>query len=75
MFASVWKVKGRTGDVIQSDDTVLIILEAMKTEIPIHAGADNVGKTIKHIAVKEGALVRPGDVVAILDWIGCRLGS
>jgi len=67
LFASVWKVKGQAGDVIQSDDDVLIILEAMKTEIPICAGEENVGKTIKHIAVKEGAVVQPGDVVAILD--------
>jgi biotin carboxyl carrier protein len=67
LFASVWKVKSQTGDVIQSDDEVLIILEAMKTEIPICAGEENVGKTIKHIAVKEGAVVQPGDVVAILD--------
>jgi urea carboxylase len=67
LFASVWKVKSQTGDVIQSHDEVLIILEAMKTEIPIRAGEDNVGKTIKHIAVKEGGMVRPGDIVVILD--------
>jgi urea carboxylase len=53
--------------VIQSEDEVLIILEAMKTEIPIRAGEDNVGKTIKRLTVKEGAMVRPGDVMVVLD--------
>jgi urea carboxylase len=67
LFASVWKIKGQAGDVIQSDEDVLIILEAMKTEIPICAGEDNVGKTIKRVIIKEGAMVRPGDALVILD--------
>jgi biotin carboxyl carrier protein len=67
LFASVWKIKGKAGDVIQSDEDVLIILEAMKTEIPICAGEDNVGKTIKRVVIKEGAMVRPGDALIILN--------
>jgi biotin carboxyl carrier protein len=49
-------------------DDPLLILEAMKTEIPIKAEETHLGQTIKAFgpAVKEGALVKPGDVLIIV---------
>ncbi|TFK35167.1 allophanate hydrolase subunit 2-domain-containing protein [Crucibulum laeve] len=69
IFASVWKIKCRIDDVITSPDDLLLILEAMKTEIPVRAGEDNVGKTVKGFGkgIKEQAVVRPGDVLVVLD--------
>ena len=69
LFASVWKIKCKLGDVVKSADDVLMILEAMKTEIPVRAGEENIGKEIKGFAksIKEGATVRPGDTLIILS--------
>ncbi|KAH7886782.1 allophanate hydrolase subunit 2-domain-containing protein [Phlebopus sp. FC_14] len=63
MSASVWKIKCNVGNVIQSADEVLIILEAMKTEINVPAGEENVGKSVKGLGkgVREGANVQAGD--------------
>ncbi|KAF8808826.1 hypothetical protein BYT27DRAFT_6537908 [Phlegmacium glaucopus] len=65
LYASVWKITCSPGDVIGSASDVLLILEAMKTEIPVTAGEDYVGKTVCQFGkdVKEGASVRPGDVL------------
>lgn len=40
----------------------------MKTEIPVRAGENNVGKTIKYLGkgITEGVQVRPGDVLLFL---------
>ncbi|KAG2148952.1 allophanate hydrolase subunit 2-domain-containing protein [Suillus clintonianus] len=64
--SSVWKIKCQPGDVIQSADEVLIILEAMKTEINILAGEENIGKVVKSLGkgIREGASVQAGDVLA-----------
>ncbi|THU91287.1 hypothetical protein K435DRAFT_674379 [Dendrothele bispora CBS 962.96] len=68
LMASVWKILASKGNVIQSAGDVLLILEAMKTEIPIKAGERNVGKTIVGFGkgVKEGSLVNPGDSLVLL---------
>ena len=68
LHASVWKVSCSPGDVIAFASDVLLILEAMKTEIPITAGEDNVGRIVYRLGknVKKGATVRPGDVLVIL---------
>ncbi|KAF8063623.1 allophanate hydrolase subunit 2-domain-containing protein [Lyophyllum atratum] len=68
LFASVWRINVQPGDVIQAADDVLLILEAMKMEIPIRGGERNVGKTIKQLGkgVAEGASVSPGDVLFVL---------
>lgn len=65
LYASVWKITCDPGDIISSASDVLFILEAMKTEIPVKAGGDNVGRTVCRLGkdVKEGAIVRPGDVL------------
>jgi hypothetical protein len=53
------------GDIIGLASDVLPILEAMKTEIFVKAGRDNVGKIVcrsgKH--VKEGGTVCPGGIL------------
>ncbi|KAH7906361.1 allophanate hydrolase subunit 2-domain-containing protein [Hygrophoropsis aurantiaca] len=69
MSASIWKIKCRPGDVIQSADDVLIILEAMKTEINIPAGEENIGRTVKGFGrgIKEGASVGAGDVLVWME--------
>ncbi|KAF5378073.1 hypothetical protein D9615_007510 [Tricholomella constricta] len=69
LFASVWRIQFGPGDVIQSAEDVVLILEAMKMEIPVQAGTNNIGKTIKQLGkgISEGAQVRPGDVLFILS--------
>jgi len=56
--AKVWKIEVAVGD------TVDIILESMKTEIPIDAPKAG---TVKAILVGEGDAVEEGQAVAILD--------
>ncbi|KAG1762078.1 hypothetical protein EDD22DRAFT_778819, partial [Suillus occidentalis] len=65
MSVSVWKIKCQSGDVIQSADDILVILEAMKTEINILA-EEKVGKAVKSLGkgIREGASVQVGDVLA-----------
>lgn len=46
---------------MKSADEVLVILEAMKTEIPITAGEENVGLKVSGISKAEGATVEAGD--------------
>ena len=69
MYASVWKITcdPGLGDIISSASDVLLILEATKTEIQVTAGEDNVGRTVYRLGkeVKEGASVRPGDVLVM----------
>lgn len=61
--AKVWKVEVAVGDTVAADST-LIILESMKTEIPIDAPK---GGTVKALLVKEEDPVEEGQVVAILE--------
>ncbi|KAF8152533.1 AHS2-domain-containing protein [Crassisporium funariophilum] len=65
LFATVWKVNCFPGYKIQTAGDVLMILEAMKTEIPVTAGDEVIGMTVLGYGkgVKEGASVRPGDVL------------
>ncbi|KAN0078399.1 hypothetical protein V8E55_010456 [Tylopilus felleus] len=62
------KVKYQIGQTIESADEVMIILEAMKTEINVTAGDANVGKVIKGMekGIREGASVQAGDP---LVWV------
>lgn len=63
MVANVWKVSVSVGDVVSEGDTV-VILESMKTEIPVEAPHDG---TITELLVTEGSPVAEGDVIAVLD--------
>ncbi|VDB91707.1 unnamed protein product [Peniophora sp. CBMAI 1063] len=69
LSASIWRIKCSVGDVIKSADDVLVILEAMKTEINITAGQEHVGKTVIGYAkgVREGAVVSSGDALINLS--------
>ena len=65
LTANVWKITCAPGDVIKSADHVLLVLEAMKTEISIEAGEEYVGRTVKGFGrgVREGAAVQAGQVL------------
>ncbi|MDD6042339.1 MAG: biotin/lipoyl-binding carrier protein [Eubacteriaceae bacterium] len=58
----VWKIVTKAGDKVNKGDNILI-LEAMKMEIPVVAPEDG---TIAEITVKEGDPVESGQVVAVL---------
>jgi acetyl-CoA carboxylase biotin carboxyl carrier protein len=60
---NVWKVEVKAGDQVGADQT-LIIMEAMKMEIPVVAPAD--GKVVE-ILVEEGEAVGEGEVVARIE--------
>ncbi|KAL5478611.1 hypothetical protein ACEPAI_2796 [Sanghuangporus weigelae] len=63
LAGTVWKIKTTVGDVIKSPDQAVMILEAMKTEINVMAGEDNVGLRVSGFAkgVREGTTVQAGD--------------
>ena len=60
---TVWQLKSRPGDRVESGDTLLVI-ESMKMEIPVIT--EDAG-TVKEILVKEKEPVAEGQVVAILE--------
>ena len=63
----VWKLKVEIGDVIASPDQVVVVLEAMKTEINVEAGEENVGLKVVRLGhgVKEGATVKAGNPLVL----------
>jgi biotin carboxyl carrier protein len=61
--AIVWKIEAATGAAVKAGDT-LIILEAMKMEIPV--AAPRAG-TVQTILVREGEQVAEGQMLAILQ--------
>jgi biotin carboxyl carrier protein len=69
LFASVWKIKVLPGTVVKSPEDVLVILEAMKTEIPLKAGKRFVGKIVTGLGqgIEEGATVSPGTPILYLE--------
>jgi acetyl-CoA carboxylase biotin carboxyl carrier protein len=60
---SVWKVEVAIGDRVE-EDTPLLILEAMKMEIPLLAPEAGV---VKEIRVKEGDPIAEGEIAVILE--------
>ena len=63
MVANVWKVVAAEGDQVDDGDT-LVILESMKTEIPVVAEGPG---TITSMHVAEGDVVQEGDLIAVID--------
>jgi len=61
--ARVWKIEVAPGDAVAADGT-LMILESMKTEIPVDA--PRAGR-VREILVAEEEAVIEGQVLAILD--------
>lgn len=62
--AIIWKIEVATGAAVNVGDT-LIILEAMKMEIPV--AAPRAG-TVKAVLVEEKQQVAEGQVLAILQF-------
>ena len=60
---TVWQLKVRPGDQVESGDT-LIVIESMKMEIPV---ITEDGGTVKEILVTVKDAVAEGQVVAILE--------
>lgn len=63
MPATVTSVKVAVGDLVKAGD-VLVVLEAMKMELPIRAPRDG---RVKAIASREGELVQPGTPLVELE--------
>lgn len=63
IVGTVWKIKASVGDSVAEDDE-LVILESMKTEIPVVAPGSG---TVHDIRVKESDLVHEGQVLVVLD--------
>jgi len=59
---SVWKIEVAVGDTVAEDDA-LVILEAMKIEIPLLAPQAGV---VRQILVAEGEPIAEGDIAVIL---------
>jgi 3-methylcrotonyl-CoA carboxylase alpha subunit len=63
MPATVRRIDVKAGDVVQKGQT-LILLEAMKMELPVRAAADG---TVTSVNCREGELVQPGATLVELD--------
>ncbi|MDR1080265.1 MAG: acetyl-CoA carboxylase biotin carboxyl carrier protein subunit [Deltaproteobacteria bacterium] len=63
MSGNIWKILVKAGDKVSADDE-LIIMEAMKMEIPVAAPEDC---TVKSLLVKEGDPVEADSVLAVLE--------
>ena len=66
MPATVRRIDVRAGDVVQKGQT-LILLEAMKMELPVRAAGDG---TVTSVNCREGDLVQPGTILVELDEAG-----
>ncbi|KAI0820844.1 urea carboxylase [Trametes gibbosa] len=69
LTAQVWKINCTAGDAVNHAEQVLVILEAMKTEVNIEAGEEFVGRRVKGLGrgVREGGSVSAGDVLVYFD--------
>ena len=62
-MGSVWKVKTAPGAEVAEEDE-LLILESMNMEIPVTATRSG---TVKEVRVKEGEVVKEGQVLVVLE--------
>ncbi len=60
---SVWKIEAQPGQVVD-EGAVLMILEAMKMEIPVEAPSAGV---VAEILVREGQAIADEQPLAVLD--------
>jgi urea carboxylase len=61
---TIWKILVEQGQLVRKDDP-LMILEAMKMEIPLHSPCDG---TLAELRVGQGDLVVEGQLVAIVRY-------
>ena len=63
------QIKANVGDTITSEDQIILILEAMKTEIPIRAVDENFGLKIAGFGkgVKQGQLIMAGEPLVFFN--------
>ncbi len=59
----VWQIAAQVGTKVGEEDPI-VILEAMKMEIPVLATAQG---TVKELRFAEGDTVNEGDVVAVVE--------
>lgn len=60
---TVWQILVEAGQAVRKDD-VLMILEAMKMEIPVHSPCDG---TVARFMVGQGDLVAESQVLAVIS--------
>ena len=63
MPATVIRINVAAGAVVKRGDT-LLVLEAMKMELPVRAPADG---TVKSVSCKAGELVQPGAALVEME--------
>jgi biotin carboxyl carrier protein len=63
LTGNVWKVKTEAGAQVAEEDE-LLVLESMKMEIPVTAPRAG---TVTEVRVKEGEIVREGQVLVVLQ--------
>ncbi len=63
MVGKILNIQVKAGDEVQEDDTI-IVMEAMKMEIPVVAP---VSGTVKEIKVAPGDMVDSEQVLAVID--------
>ena len=68
LAGNIWKIKCAIGETIRSEEDVLVILEAAKTEVNVEAGEEYVGRQVRGFGpgIREGAAVKPGDALVLL---------
>jgi biotin carboxyl carrier protein len=66
---TIYKVLYSPGDVVRTADMPLLVLEAMKIEVSVAAGANHVRKRVAHFRVGRGVgeHVGAGDVPVVLE--------
>ncbi len=63
LVGNVWKVRTAVGAQVAEEDE-LLILESMKMEIPVTAPCAG---TVTEVRVKEGEVVKEGQVLVVLE--------
>ncbi|NQU15526.1 MAG: biotin/lipoyl-binding carrier protein [Desulfobacteraceae bacterium] len=63
MGGNVWEIKVKEGDAVNEGDEVVVI-EAMKMELPIVAEASG---TVKEVKCQKGDAVEAGAVLVVLE--------
>ena len=63
LSGNIWKVSVGVGDSVEEDDEIVVV-EALKMEIPVYAPCDG---TISEIKVNKGDAVEEDDVLAVIE--------